>query len=436
MAVEVLMPKQGNSVESCIILDWKKNEGDAVSVGDVLCEAETDKSTIEVESTAAGTILKLLYAVGEEAPVQTPIAIVGEPGETYEQSATAAESVPEKITTPIIETAPSTPVSSEQTRTTSETAVSPRARSTAEKSGIDASVLPGSGAKGRVIERDVLSALANRPPVSPAAMDALRTKNVSVPVSGSGIGGRVVLSDLNKPTAETVPSAHEIPVKSVRKVIAKRMRESLATTAQLTMNIYADATALRQLRTKLKESNPALGLQQITINDLILFAVSRTLVAFPYMNSHFLGDKIVEFEHVNLGFAVDTAKGLLVPVIKGADMLSLAQISKSCKALAAAAIDGKSSLEDLSGGTFTVTNLGSSGIDTFTPILNAPEVGILGVGGVSLRPVERKDGSVAFVEHIGLSLTIDHQSVDGAPGARFLKALAEHIASIDVLLSL
>ncbi|MFA7125908.1 MAG: biotin/lipoyl-containing protein, partial [Sphaerochaetaceae bacterium] len=110
MAVEVLMPKQGNSVESCIILDWKKNEGDAVSVGDVLCEAETDKSTIEVESTAAGTILKLLYAVGEEAPVQTPIAIVGEPGETYEQSATAAESVPEKITTPIIETAPSTPV--------------------------------------------------------------------------------------------------------------------------------------------------------------------------------------------------------------------------------------------------------------------------------------------------------------------------------------
>jgi pyruvate dehydrogenase E2 component (dihydrolipoamide acetyltransferase) len=159
-------------------------------------------------------------------------------------------------------------------------------------------------------------------------------------------------------------------------------------------------------------------------------------MAFPYMNSHFLGDKIVEFEHVNLGFAVDTPKGLLVPVIKEANTMSLAQISKSCKALAAAAIDGKASLEDLSGGTFTVTNLGSFGVDTFTPILNAPEVGILGVGGISLRPVERKDGSVAFVEHIGLSLTIDHQSVDGAPGAKFLKALAEHIASVDVLLSL
>jgi pyruvate dehydrogenase E2 component (dihydrolipoamide acetyltransferase) len=190
------------------------------------------------------------------------------------------------------------------------------------------------------------------------------------------------------------------------------------------------------LRQRLKNSPAELGLQKVTINDIILFAVSRTIRQFPFMNSHFLGDKMVTFEHVHLGSAVDTPKGLLVPVVRYANLRSLKQVSDEFKRLAQAAMEGKAQSDDLSGGTFTVTNLGAMGIDTFTPVLNVPEVAILGVGGISMRAIEDGDGDFAFVPHIGLSLTIDHQAVDGAPAARFLKALCDNIAAVDTLLAL
>lgn len=421
MAVQVVMPKQGNSVESCVILEWKKGEGDTVAVGEVLCEAETDKSTIEVESTAQGIVLKLLYGVGEEVPVQQPIAIVGKAGERLD----APQEAPSG-------------------------GVSPRARAAAHAVAVDLGTVIGSGAKGRVIERDVLAVASSHEPLSPAALDKVRDTQATVPASGTGIGGRIVLADLDTPASPAIqkinsdaaPKVADFPgallekqLKSVRKVIAKRMRDSLSTTAQLTLNAYADATALKSLRARLKGSDESLGLRNVTINDLVLFAVSRTLPLFPSLNSHFLGDVWREFEHVHLGCAVDTPKGLLVPVVRFADTLSLAQLSAEFKRLSSAAIDGKASPDDLSGGTFTVTNLGSLGIDTFTPVLNTPEVGILGVGGISSRPVEDEEGDIAFIPHIALSLTIDHQVVDGAPGARFLKALCTNIASIDVLLA-
>jgi pyruvate dehydrogenase E2 component (dihydrolipoamide acetyltransferase) len=225
-------------------------------------------------------------------------------------------------------------------------------------------------------------------------------------------------------------------VKGVRKVTAKRMHDSIATTAQFTMNAYADASVLQSLRARFKASAPELGLQKVTLNDMILFAVAKTIKQFPYMNSHFLGDKMLTFEHVHLGCAVDTPKGLLVPVVKYADSKSLKQISDEFKHLAATSIEGKAQPDDLTGGTFTVTNLGAMGVDTFTPVLNVPEVAILGVGGISMRAVEDAEGDFTFVPHIGLSLTIDHQAVDGAPGARFLNALCRNIATIDLLMAL
>ncbi|MDD3823182.1 MAG: 2-oxo acid dehydrogenase subunit E2, partial [Sphaerochaetaceae bacterium] len=186
----------------------------------------------------------------------------------------------------------------------------------------------------------------------------------------------------------------------------------------------------------LKSSPAEMGLQKVTINDIILFTVAKTLKDFGYMNSHFLGDRMVNFTHVHLGCAVDTPRGLLVPVVKFADSRSLKQISDEFKRLASMCMEGKAQPDDLTGGTFTVTNLGAMGIDTFTPVLNVPEVAILGVGGISMRAIEDEEGDYAFIPHIALSLTIDHQGVDGAPAARFLKALCENIAAVDTLLAL
>jgi pyruvate dehydrogenase E2 component (dihydrolipoamide acetyltransferase) len=223
-----------------------------------------------------------------------------------------------------------------------------------------------------------------------------------------------------------------IPVKGIRKVIATRMLNSLQTTAQLTLNTSADAKAYRK---RLKESAETLDLRQVSINDLLLLAISRILPQFPDLNAAFSDDIITQYQNVHLGFAVDTPRGLMVPVIRRANTLSLKQIAQEAKRLAAACLDGTISSDEMNGGTFTMTNLGSFGIETFTPILNPPQVAILGVGNVNLKPVE-VDGQVQFIPHLGLSLTINHQVVDGAPAARFLQAFSQGVAQIELLLAL
>ncbi len=443
MAQQVVMPKQGNTVESCIIVEWSVKVGDQVAIGDVLCSAETDKSTIDVESTAEGTVLALLFEEGDEAPVMEAIAVIGEQGEKVELAPSAAEEAPEQ--------APETqaPVAETKEVRTPEVAAevqgsSPRARNLATSLGIPLSSLSATGPKGRVIERDVKSAASQ--PLSPAAKQAALAEGILAPKQGSGIGGRVLSSDLQKTqaapaiAAASAPVAEqtitEIPVKGVRKVTARRMMESIHGTCQLTLHAFADATAMKRLRSGFKASKEDLGLTGITINDLMLFAVSRTLTQFPAFNAHFLGDKILQFSSVHLGMATDAPRGLLVPVIRESQSLSLKDISVEVKRLVAKCFAGSAQPEELSGSTFTVSNVGSFGIEAFTPVLNVPEVAILGVGTIVPKPVEAKDGSVSFVPHIGLSLTMDHQAVDGADAARFLKALMENIASIDLLLAL
>jgi len=453
MAVEVVMPKQGNSVEACIILEWRVAVGDTVSVGDVVCEAETDKSTIEVESSADGTVLALLYAEGDEVPVMSPMMVVGEKGEKVEISApkseeTVKEAPQESVKEEVKEE--KAPVELVSTSNDSDDLfASPRAKHAAQKQGVALASLTPSGPKGRIIERDVLAYASQYPSISPAAKEAIVNGEGVAPSQGSGIGGRILLKDLLAHSQQNVeqggdeasllafPGAYkEIPVKGVRKVTAQRMGESLSTTAQFTMTSYADATSLLALRKKCKNSNPELLLQNITINDMVMFVVSKTLQQFPSLNAHYLKDKIVEFEHVHLGCAVDTPKGLLVPVVPFASLRSLRELSDEAKRLAQKAIDGKAQMEELSGSTFTVTNIGALGIDSFTPVINIPEVAILGVGGISLRPVGKGGDDVTFVPHISLSLTVNHMAVDGAPGARFLKALVNNIASIDLMLAL
>jgi pyruvate dehydrogenase E2 component (dihydrolipoamide acetyltransferase) len=496
MAVPAIIPKLGNTVESCIIVEWKKAVGDAIAEGETLLDVETDKAVMEVPSPASGAVLAHFYAPGDLVPVLEAIAVIGEAGEDI--SAFGPGGVDKETSRQVDkeESAPSErAVQGAQPAgaSSAQGPISPRARSLARREGLDVASLAGSGPGGRIIERDVQAALASRPKLSPVAQAKLAEGGFVAPEKGSGPGGRVMTRDLkpveegrqvdkvevDKETRERKETREEaevevVKVTGVRKVIAERMLASLQTTAQLTLNASADARGLQALRARFKSSDPAFGLQGVTINDLILLAVARALPEHPDLNAHFQGDTLSRFRHAHLGLAVDTPAGLMVPVIRNADQLSLRQISSEAKRLVAACQARRVAPDELRGGTFTVTNLGGLGIESFTPVLNPPEVAILGVSNINLKPVQRGDASldfrrsasrvadplsmtgrdasaalsmtgqrvaaldeaqVAFVPHIGLSLTINHQVVDGAPAARFLQALARNLADIDLLLA-
>ena len=443
MATIVVMPQLGNSVESCIIVEWMIAEGDTVSVDQTLASIETDKSTMEVPSTAEGTVLKLLWEEGDEVPVKDPLIIVGEPGEDISGLVPGGEAAPAEADAPAEHSAAPTESATPAFATERATgAVSPRARALAASNGVDASAITeGSGPHGRVIERDVAAAIA----AGPALTSAARVAGVSA-AEGTGIGGRVSVADAGR-APEAAPAAvlaapaaaadfpgasTSAPLKGVRKVVAKRMMESLTSTAQLTLNTTANAAGILAMRKKVKNADEALGLNKITLNDLVCFAVSRTLLKYPVFNAHLEDGVLTEFEQVHLGFACDTPRGLLVPVIRSAQALGLKAFSDEAKRLAGGAIDGSLSPDFLSGGTFTVSNIGSFGIETFTPVINLPQTAILGVGAITPRPTVAADGSIGVEQRLNLSLTIDHQVIDGADGARFLRDLVAAIENIDV----
>jgi pyruvate dehydrogenase E2 component (dihydrolipoamide acetyltransferase) len=416
MAIEVRMPRQGNTVESCLLLSWKKKAGDPVSAGETLCEVETDKATFEVPAPESGTILAILRKEGDDVPVLEPIAVIGAPGEDFSAIVSGGEGTAPRAPAaqaPAALAASGAPTADVKARSAS--SVSPRARRMAEAEGIDASALAGTGPGGRVIERDIRAALERREAQAAGAPGtrAERAPSPAGPASGS---------------------VTEIPVRGMRKLIAERMRGSLSSTAQLTMDMSADAGGILAYRAALKASPADLGVSGITINDMVMFAVARTLRAFPEMNAHFLGDRILRFDRVHLGFAVDTPRGLMAPVIRDAHLLSLRALSAETRRLAEAALAGRIVPEELAGGTFTVTNLGNLGVERFTPVLNPPQAAILGVCAILPRPRE-VGGEIKLVPHIGFSLTIDHQAIDGAPAARFLSALCAAIVRFNVLLA-
>ena len=446
MAHILIMPRQGNTVESCIITSWKVNEGDAVTAETPVCEVETDKATFEVPAGADGTILKILREAGDDVPVLAPIVVIGTPGEKYalpeEESAkpsregTDVKAIPQCNSVSSVNIGRNSP-----TDNSSEYKISPRAKKLIAGNAVLRGInIEGTGPEGRIIERDVLAALENAPVLTAAA----RTSGAEIfsmqrqrQVQGTGLNGRITLDDIAKSGSQSSVEGDftDIPIKGIRKVISDRMLQSLAETAQFTLNAFAPVVNLQELRSTMNKNNDASSAVKITVNDLILFAVSRVLPNHLYMNAHKIGDAIRNYKNVNLGIAVDTVKGLMVPVIRNANSLSLAQISSEAKRLAKLCQEGSPKPDDLKGSTFTVTNLGSLGITGFTPVLNIPEVAILGVCGIELKPVAAKDefkgSAFNFEPHIGFSLTINHQAVDGAPAARFLKALCEATADIN-----
>ena len=428
MATPVIMPRLGQSVEDCILAEWKVAPGAAVEEGAVLAVIETDKASFDLESTATGTVLELFWEEGDDVPVLANVLAVGEEGEDVSdlrpQKETAAPvPAPEKAQAPSSDApAPVVPVPASPVGS-SEAGVSPRAGKLALRSGIDPESIQGTGPGGRVIERDVEAAAAGRPRLSASAAASARETGLEPPARGKGLAGMALAGDMQQPGA--IEGAQVEPVKGIRKLIAERMMESLANTAQFTLNSTFDATVIQTYRKRKREEAGDASGPKITLNDLIAHALILTLKRHPDLNAHFLGDRIARFEEVHLGVAVDTPRGLMVPVLRSVCSKSLEDLSIGIKELVKSCLEGTVLPDQLSGGTFTLTNLGMLGIDHFTPVINPPEAAILGVGGISLRPVRGKDGEVTPAECITLSLTIDHQAVDGAPAARFLKDLVD-----------
>ncbi len=448
MATAVIMPRQGQSVESCILVEWLVQAGDRVEAGAPLASIETDKAVFEVESPATGTLLACFFNAGDDVPVLTVMGVIGTPGENVtalrpDGAAAVAPAVPSvpgatddtEGAAPVAEN--TLPVPAPVPTGRRGTGVSPRARMLAQKTGVNVKGLAGSGPGGRVIERDVQAAAAVQPRMSTAARE-MTAQGKAVPAQGSGPGGMVLMADLPDKAASATASLDgapvSVPLKGIRKIIAQRMRDSLAGTAQITLNMSFDATAMLAYRAKVKAQAAKIGLPNITVNDMIAYVTVKTLQGHPGLNAHFLGDRTVEFSHVHLGIATDTGRGLMVPVVRHAETLSLSALSASIKPLIQTAQSGKINPDLLSGGTFTITNMGMLGIDSFTPVLNAPEVAILGVGALFLKPV-LQDGIVTHVQAINLSLTVDHQVIDGAPAARFLKALCTGLEHMELALA-
>jgi pyruvate dehydrogenase E2 component (dihydrolipoamide acetyltransferase) len=470
------MPKLGNTVESCIIVGWKVEVGAKVAADTMICEIETDKATMEVPAGAEGVLLKILRPAGDDVPVLEPIAIVGAAGESVDSGAVsgagtgAGVAVPAK--TPAAQAADAVSSAAPAIAQGAPSAAgeagfaSPRAKALAAEKGLPLSALAaGSGPNGRIIERDVAAALAATPGTTASARDLEALKALYESgrrPAGSGLGGRLTAADLRSAdlasanladtgqavaaaaptTAPAAPASAaefpgpytDTPLKSIRKIIADRMLHSIQSSAQLTFNASAPADRLMALRARFKNSDPDLGLSSVTIGDLVAFAAAKVAEKHPKINAYVVDGTLRCFGQIHLGLAVDTPRGLMVPTIRNATSLSLRDFSALSKKLAADSLTGSVNPDLLTGGTFTVTNLGAFGIESFTPILNEPQTAILGVDNIVPRPTIAADGKVGAEMRIGFSLTVDHRVVDGADAARYLKALSDYIANIDLVL--
>ena len=438
MATPVIMPRQGNSVESCIITKFNVKPGDQVKAGDILFSYETDKAAFEEESRLDGEVLALFFEEGDDVPCLTNVCVIGASGESWAEFDPRGEAAAEPQPAAEAEAAPAPaaeaqPVAAAVPATLDK--ISPRARHLAERTHADLSQAQATGPEGRVIARDVERLVAEGRICTPAAANA----GYAGGTQGTGIGGRVTTADMARaaapaetpkaaPAVEAAPAAAftDEPLTNIRKVIARQMTLSLSSMAQLTHNTSFDCGELQAMRRLFKEQGAALGMDKITLNDMMLFAVSRVLARPEHraLNANLIdGATMRYFTHVQLGCAVDTPRGLMVPTIRDADTKSLLEISREAKALAAACQSGTIDPDLLKGGSFTVSNLGSLGIESFTPVINPPQTGILGVNTITTR-VREVNGQIVPYSAMTLSLTYDHRALDGAPASRFLKDLA------------
>jgi pyruvate dehydrogenase E2 component (dihydrolipoamide acetyltransferase) len=452
MAYAVKMPQMGLAGGSCILASWQKKKGDSVKVGDELFSIETDKTSFTVESEFEGQMLELFFNDGDEVEVMTTVCVIGQEGEDISDFCpvkTREQPLPEEtknIDTKHVEEKQLEKKSPVQVRQQAELKISPRAKAAAEKYNVDYRMATPTGPDRRIIERDIVRLTEEGSKFTKAATYADYDLAKAMNIRGTGIGGRITIADLatdgREPPEETavVKADQESGFRvekfsNIRKIIAKNMKLSLSTIPQLTYNASFDATEIMGLRAKLKAHNGDMAIGDITINDLILFAVSRTLPKYKYLNAHMEEDanSIKLFENVHLGVAVDTERGLMVPTVFNANKMTVAEISRQTKKMIEECRKGTIAPELLRGGTFTVSNVGSIGLESFTPIINPPQTGILGVSGITYK-TKLVDEKYVTYPAMGLSLTCDHRAIDGAPSARFLKDLINNLENITLLM--
>lgn len=436
MAIEVVMPRLGWDMEEGALVEWIKHDGDLVQVGDIICTIEGDKSVNEIESMDAG-VLRIPASSprpGERVAVGTVLAYLTQPGEAAPfdaaPQAEASAAAPEAETAvavaspePAVVGAPSEgssrPTNGASWRSRHDPPISPRARRIAAELGIDWEAMSGSGRTGRIVERDVRRAAALAASVDLAATSPETSSATASPVSAGVAAERT----------STLPDGQAVPMSGIRRIIAQRMAASAHSVAPVTLTTEADATSLVRFREQIKADLIGIAGRVPSYSDMLVKIVALALEAHPDLNASLSGDDIVQHTSINVGVAVDTDRGLLVPVIRDARGKSLQQIADESADLIARTRGGQASAAELSGGTFTITNLGMYEIDAFTPIVNLPECAILGVGRIISRPVVVDEASetVAVRKMLALSLTFDHRVVDGAPAARFLQRVKRYV---------
>jgi pyruvate dehydrogenase E2 component (dihydrolipoamide acetyltransferase) len=429
MAQEIVLPQWGMEMQDATIIRWLKQEGDPIREGEPLVEVETAKIETEMESPASGVLAHILAPEGATVPIRTVLAIVAAPGEQVARPPSAAPSV---TAAPAAAPATPSPVTTPPSRLAGQGAsqVVPAARRLAQEQRIDLSQIQGTGPGGRILIEDVQRAIEARSAapsaaaevsvqVTPVARRLAQQHGIDLSqVQGTGPRGRIVVEDV-----QSAMAAQAVPIRGIRHTIATRMWQSLQTTAQVTLTTEVDVTDAMKLREGLARQWQEEGLSPL---HLVIKATARALKEHPRMNALQKEHEVELVQEINVGVAVSLQEGLIVPTIRRADDKHLAEIARESRNLANKAREGKASYEEVTGGTFTITNLGSYEIDAFTPIINPPQVGILGVGRVVEKPVVYQ-GEITKRSMMFLSLTFDHRVIDGAPAAAFLRAVRGHL---------
>ena len=453
MAQPILMPKMGQSTEDCTIVKWRKREGDAVAKGDILFEVETEKAVLEIESFYEGTLIKVVIPEGQPVPIGTTVAFVGKAGEPIPAAvapppATPAMVAPAAAVTPSAPAKPAAtpaavgvsvavapiqapiPVATTIAATPTRLLISPRARALAEHAAIQPDRIRGTGPGGRIVEKDVTAYLdaqhyADRR-ISPSAKAlAIKEKVDILSVRGTGDSGRVMVHDVERSLKE-----RPRPMTKIRQVIAQRLTQSVLTAPHFFVTVEVDMTDLLALRMDLKRQGSG-----FSVTDFVLESVVLALQEFPAVNSSTDGKTTAWHSAVHVGMATSVAEGLVVPVIRDADRLSLSELHDTAAALAVKARDGKLLPVEMSGSTFTVSNMGMLNVENFTAIINPGESAILAVSSTFEKPVVRK-GKIEVRSVLKMTLSSDHRIIDGALAAKFANAIKNKLEDVELWTSL
>ena len=391
---KILMPRLSDTMESGIIAGWRKQPGDTVTAGEILADIETDKAVMEYEAYESGVLSRIIVAEGEEVAIGQPIAIVGDDDDT------AAEPTPPAESTPPVPAAPTTAGAPAVPPATGRLPASPLARRDAQELGVDLATLTGTGPGGRIIRADVRAAAET--------ITTSDTVTAAAPYAGQS----------SRP-------AEEVPLGMLRRTSGKRLAESARTAPHFYLTAVADVQQLVELRADLNGRLTAAGRPKISLNDLIVRACALTLRTHPDLNASLAGDALRRHQEIHIGLAVAVDNGLLVPVLRNVDRKSIGVIAEEATEVVERARQRRLSADEMTGGTFTVSNLGMYGVEQFTAIINPPEAAILAVGASRREAVVLDDGSIAARTRMRYTLSADHRILDGAAGARFLADLTD-----------